>query len=161
MATLLYALDSVRGRTLALLYRDKFQKMRALINSSGGIIALLLLMKDHVPSIQYAVVQLQKLKGARRQVFLQGQYRWLIAQKCTFVVHFWKNKKVDHAVCVDGRRLLIWDNEEGYAADLNVNALCLQTELRGKKVDVQVMEMVKEREMKKKKTKPVDVVELD
>lgn len=44
-----------------------------------------------------------------------------------FVVHLKVPGKVDHAVCVDGRRPLVWENKERYAVDLNMDSLHLRS----------------------------------
>lgn len=47
--------------------------------------------------------------------------------------------KLDHTVCVDGRRRLVWDNEEKYLVELNEDTLRLCCGMRVKKVRVRAM----------------------
>lgn len=52
--------------------------------------------------------------------------------------------KLDHFVCVVGRRWLVWDNEECLPVELNCDLLCLCRGMKLKKVKALSMEMVKQ-----------------
>ena len=117
-------------------------------------------MRNFVLQHLYALVQLQKRKFAKVQAFQKAPYQWLSDQAGTFLVHFLVTGKLDHAVCVDGRRKLTWDNEENNQVDLNADSLRLSVGSRSKKVEMREMEMVKQREKKDPK-KPVEVILLD
>ena len=100
-------------------------------------------MKGHVPAHRYACVQLQKLKGPKIQALQKAPYKWLSYHRGTYVVHFWVTGKLDHVVCVDGRRKLICDNEETHAFDLTADSLCFCVRLKTSKVEDRAMQMVK------------------
>lgn len=55
---------------------------------------------------------------------------------------------MDHTVCVDGQRRLVWDKEETYPLELSSAALRMCCSAKGKHVMVQVMKLVKQREKK-------------
>ena len=61
------------------------------------------------------------------------------------MVQFVLAGKVDHTVCVDGRRRLIWDNEEEFPLYLKSDALRLCTGVKSKTLRVMVMQMVEQR----------------
>ena len=69
--------------------------------------------------------------------------------------------KLDHTVCVDGRRRVVWDNGKECPLELNPNSLrlCRGVKKRIKSVTVCVREMVKKFE--KKEVKKTEVIELD
>ena len=159
-AALVHALACVSGKAVASMYQKKMKALRSSTSSLGDMGVLMQQMRNHVPKHLYARVQLQKLKGARLQEFSKSPYMWLNKQSGTFVVHFWVTGKVDHAVCVDGRRNLIWDNEEMNPVDLTSDSLRLCVGSRSKKVEVRAMEMVKQREKTDQK-KTVEVIHLD
>ena len=159
-SAVVHALDAVRGRKIALGYRRKLQELRPVIAGLRGLAEVLRQMKAHVPPQIYARVELQKIGKAEKQAFERAPYTWLCEQRRCFVVQFEVPGKLNHAVCVDGRRKLVWDNEQGYPVELNPDSLRLCTSMKGGNVTVRAMEMVKQREKKKGEKEPA-VIQID
>lgn len=103
------------------------------------------------------------MKKNERSAFQDDPFRWLVGQtrRC-FVDHFQLPGKVDYAVCVYGRRRLVWDIEESLTVDLNVDSLLLCTGIKSKNLRVRALEMVAQSEKKTQNMrKTVGVIELD
>lgn len=60
-------------------------------------------------------------------------------------MHFGFPENVDHCVCVDGHRGLVWDSEERYVVGLNENSLIMCVGYNSRKVRLYVREMIKQR----------------
>lgn len=166
-AALVRAVDAVRGHSVATCYREKLRKLRPSIDSLSGMAELLREMIAQVHERYYARVELRRLKKEELQAFSsdsaihtgKAPYECLNQKRRWFVVRFEVPGKLDHVVFVDGRRSLVWDNEEGYPVALNPDSLCLCSGLKSKDVVVSAMEMVTQRG--KKNQEKTEVVALD
>lgn len=160
-ATLVHAIDSVCGRIIANCYKEKFISIKPEVNNLSGMAELLRQMKAQVPNRFYARVELQRIKKCDRKIFEENPYSFLCDASDCFVVQFDLPGKVDHVVCVDGRRGIIWDNEEKYPLLLNKDSLRLCSGTKSKKARVRAMMMVTQRQKICPRKRPIEVVELD
>lgn len=69
-------------------------------------------------------------------------------QRRCFVVQFVRAGKVDHTVCVDGLRRLVWHDEDKYPVERNVDSLRQCCVMRLKKVRLRAMEVFMQVERK-------------
>lgn len=76
------------------------------------------------------------------------------------MVQFAQTGKVDHAVCVNGKRGLVWDYKETSPLELNADSLPLCSGVKSKKARVHVTEMIAQGE-KKKTNGALEVTELE
>ena len=126
-------------------------QVRPDIGNVGGMAETLRQMKALVPPHVYARVELRGLSKAEKQAMGKEPYLWLSKQRRCSVVQFDLPGNVNHILCVDGQRRLVWDNEEDYPVELNADSLrlCRGVRKRTKNVRVLVMVMVKQRDNKK------------
>lgn len=71
-------------------------------------------MKGFFSSLMNARVELQNLSKVQKKEIRKAPYKFLSDQIGCFIVQLDLQGKVDHTVCVDGLRRLVWDNEEEY-----------------------------------------------
>lgn len=69
-------------------------------------------MKGFVPLHLNAQAGLPNLSKLKKKNIRKALFKWITEQRGCFVVQFDLPSKVDHALCVDGRGQLVWDNQE-------------------------------------------------
>lgn len=80
-------------------------------------------MKAHFSENIHACVQLRGLKGENRLEFQIAPVGFLNKTRSCYIVHFDGAGKIFHVLCVDGRRILVRENDEKYSAELNLDFL--------------------------------------
>lgn len=160
-AMFLHAIDAVRGRSVADCYLVKLRAILAVIDNLEGTAGAFQEMKAPVSAQLYALVLPQGPKKYDRQALERAPYEWLSQQKRCFVVQFVVMKELDHAVCADGRRRLLWGNEEEYSIELHEYSLRICCGVRPRWVRVRAMKMVPQLEEKNTEKKRVAVIELN
>ena len=122
-ATLVHAVDVLRGRRTALRYLRVIKKTRPGVYAFAGMTGLLRQMLTQFPPQLYARIHLERLKKAKRPAFQKRPYELLYQQHRCLVVQLERTGHVNHMVFVNGRRNLVWDNSEEYPLELKPESL--------------------------------------
>ena len=122
-ATLVRAVDVLRGRRTALRYFCVMQKTRPGVCTFSEMVGLLRQMRTQFPPQLYARIHLERLKKAKRPAFQKRPYELLYQQHRCLVVQLERTGHVNHMVFVNGRRNLVWDNSEEYQLEFKPESL--------------------------------------
>lgn len=76
-ATVVHAVDALRGRMTALCYMRSMKKTLSVVSTLVGVTELVWQMRSQVLVQPYTRIDLQHLKKADRQLFDERPYEWL------------------------------------------------------------------------------------